>query len=87
MALHDGPCPKRTVMFSSMATISTLDLGPLTKAERRRRTSLQTVRGFDALTKPKSYQTRSQRTLQTSGGQVDSSTRKASRDSLATRKP
>ena len=44
MALHDAPSAKRTVLFSSMATISSLDLGRLSRAERERRTSLATVR-------------------------------------------
>ena len=47
MALHDAPCAKRTVLYSSMATISSLDLGRLSKEERERRTSVTTVRAFD----------------------------------------
>ena len=44
MTLHDAPCPKRTTLFSSMASISQLDLGTLTKKEKAKRIKLKTVR-------------------------------------------
>ena len=44
MALHDAPSCKRTILFSTMSTIASLDLGPLTKAEKEKRVTLRTVR-------------------------------------------
>ena len=46
MALHDAPSCKRTILFSTMATIKSLDLGPLTKAEKEKRVTLRTVRAL-----------------------------------------
>ena len=46
MALHGAPSPKRTILWSPMKEIADLDLGVLTKAEKERRQSVQTVRKY-----------------------------------------
>ncbi|CAE7424690.1 unnamed protein product [Symbiodinium sp. CCMP2456] len=44
MMLHGSGSPKRTIVLSPMVTISELDLGRLTKAEKAKRTNIRTVR-------------------------------------------
>ena len=46
MQLHGAPSPKRTILWSVMREIANLDLGVLTREERERRTSSQTVRKY-----------------------------------------
>lgn len=46
MQLHGAPSPKRTILWSVMREIGNLDLGVLTREERERRTSSQTVRKY-----------------------------------------
>lgn len=46
MALHGSPSPKRTCIWSNMPQVLGLDLGVLTKEEKQRRTSVQTVRKY-----------------------------------------
>ena len=46
MQLHGGPSPKRTLLWSNMSEISSLDLGKLSKVERERRTTTRTVKKY-----------------------------------------
>ena len=49
MCLHGSPTSKRTIVYSCMQEIQMLDLGPLTKAEKERRTKKKLTRHFPAL--------------------------------------
>ena len=49
MALHGGPTPKRTLLYSCMQEISHLDLGPLKKEVREALTGKPLVRCFVAV--------------------------------------
>ena len=49
MALHGGPTPKRTLLYSCMREISCLDLGPLKKEVREALTGKPLVRCFVAV--------------------------------------
>lgn len=44
MQLHGHPSPKPTTCWSNMPEINLLDVGKLTKAEKEKRTTLQTTR-------------------------------------------
>ena len=55
MMLHGSGSPKRTIILSPMPTISQLDLGRLSKADKAKRTKITTVRAMPEHQKPYSY--------------------------------